>query len=499
MITGMRDSVSSWPVRIVLVVLIVSFISFYGANSGSGVRGGDVASVNGESIRENDFQFQYQNVIQSYQKQGRLPADVPEGLYGLIQQQLLASMIYQKLKSFESKKMGLVASNEKVKDVIKKQFSDAEGKFDYKFYEMYLRNQMGRTPGQYEELQRENLRADMFEQVILETGLASNLQLKESYKRNNEKVSLAFVKVTEKNSSAARPKPKAATIDELKKYYDEHQEEFKTKEKRNLDIAFYDKNNFSGSNFSKDAETQLKSISEKNQEFAEAAKADPKLKHVTTGLVDYETALPSLPSADLTEALNASQNLDVGKSTVIVSRDGNKAFLIKLIEVKPSVLPEFEKVRSQVEKSHAQFVDQESFKAWVESNWADISSGKTTLEAFAKKINSPVKNTENFSFSGSNIIPEFGENAEIMSEAFKVSKEKPYFSSAVQIDDGYAFIKLKDKIEPDWKKFETDNSVLADALHQQSAQTRFTAWMQTAEKNAKIERRLGSEPQGMTE
>jgi ribosomal protein S3AE len=85
-----------------------------------------------------------------------------------------------------------VASNDEVKEIIKKQFSDAEGKFDFKFYEGYLRNQMGKTPGQYEEMQRENIRANMFEQLILETGLASNLQLKDSYKNTNEKVALSL-------------------------------------------------------------------------------------------------------------------------------------------------------------------------------------------------------------------------------------------------------------------------------------------------------------------
>ncbi len=492
MITDMRDSISSWPVRIVLIVLIISFVSFYGSQSGESIKSGSVAEVNGESIRENDFTFQYQNLIQSYQKQGRLPAEVPEGLYGMIQQQLLSSLIYQKLKSFEAKKAGLVASNDNVKDVIKKQFSDAEGKFDFKFYEMFLRNQLGRTPGQYEEMQRENIRADMFEKLILETGLASNLQLKETYKQTNEKVSLTFVKVNEKNTAGIRPKPKAATIEQLKKYYDENQEEFKTKEKRNLDVAFYSKTSFKGANFPKDAESKLKDIATKYQNFADATKEDPRLQQLNTGLVSYEDSIKSLSPADLTEALNSSQNCEAGKTTVIVSRDGEKVFLIRLIEIKPSILPELETVKAQVEKSYAQHEDQIAFKSWADSSWQDMTAGTMSLESFAKKAKSSIKTTEAFAFSGSNVVPELGENAEIMNSAFKATKEKPYFHPPILINNEYVFVKLKDKTEPDWKKFETDQITLADALHQQSAQARFTSWLVASEKTAKIKRKLGN-------
>ena len=499
MITDMRDSVSSWPVRIVLIVLIISFVSFYGSSSNNNVRAGNVAEVNGESIRQSDFQFQYKNVIQSYQKQGKLPQDIPENLHGMIQQQLLASMIYQKLKSFEAKKMGLVASNENVKDTIKKQFSDADGKFDFKFYEAFLRNNMGKTPGQYEEFQRENIRANLFDDLILETGLASNMQVKESYKKNNEKISLLFIKVNEKNFALAQPKTKPTSTEELKKYYDENQEEFKTKEKRNLEIAYYEKYNFTGSNFEKDAEALLKTITEKNQSLAQASKADQRLRHVTTGMVSYDDAVPNLTSADLTEVLNASQNLDIGKSSVVVSRDGSKAFLVRLIETKPSALPAFEKVRPEVEKSYAIHQNKEAFKSWVNASWNDISSGKLSIETFAKKIGAPVKTTQSFAINHSDSVPEIGSNEEIMDQVFQLSPEKPYISSPVQMGDDYILVKLKNKSEPDWKKFETEYPTLADALYQQNAQSRFTAWMQTSEKHAKIKRNLGSPAGGVQE
>jgi parvulin-like peptidyl-prolyl isomerase len=504
MITDMRDSISSWPVRIVLLLLIISFISFYGGkfrSSNTELKQGEVAVVNGDPIHTQDFSFQYQNLIQSYQKQGRLPADVPESIYGMLKQQLLASMIYQKLKASEANHVGFVPSDDKVKEVIKKQFSDAENKFDFKFYEGFLRNQMGKTPGQYEELQRENIRADMFEQLLLETGSASNLQLKNDFQRNNEKVILSYVKVNEKNTANVRPKAKAGSTEELQKYYNEHQDEFKTKEYRKLDIAYFDKNNFSKEgNFVKDAESLLQNYSTTSDLNGAAAK-DARLRRVTTGLVTYGDTASPLSSAELTEVLNSTQNLDIGKSTVLVSRDGNKVFLTKLMELQASKLPEFASVRTQVEKSFELKGNSAAYDAWVQSTWTSIASNAQSLDTFAKKMSSAVKDTESFAFASTNAVPSIGTSEEVMTQAFALSKDKPYFSKPVKVGEDYVFIKLKDRTEPDWKKFETDHDNLANVLDQQNAQTRFVSWMDNVEKHSKIKRELptGEAPVPMDE
>ena len=216
MITDMRDSISSWPVRIILILIILSFVSFYGWRSGeNNLKTGEIAQVNGDPITTRDFAFQYQNLIQNYKKQGQLSDDIPENLQNMIKQQLLTSMIYQKLKSSEAVRAGLVASDEKTKSMIKKQFSSSDDKFDFKFYENFLRNQLGKTPGQYAEEMRSNLRSELFEKLILETSLSSNLQLKDSYKQTNEKVALTFVKLNEKNTAGFRPKAETPTEEDV--------------------------------------------------------------------------------------------------------------------------------------------------------------------------------------------------------------------------------------------------------------------------------------------
>lgn len=488
MITDMRDSISSWPVRIILILIILSFVSFYGWRSGeNNLKTGEIAQVNGETITTRDFAFQYQNLIQNYKKQGQLSDDIPENLQNMIKQQLLTSMIYQKLKSSEAVRAGLVASDEKTKSMIKKQFSSSDDKFDFKFYENFLRNQLGKTPGQYEEEMRSNLRSELFEKLILETSLSSNLQLKDSYKQTNEKVALTFVKLNEKNTESFRPKAKTPSDEELKKYYTDHNEQFKTKEKRKLDISFFEKSSFEKSpNFSKEAEGLLQD--------ADAAKKDPRLVHIETGLIGYEDHVAPLSSGELTEVLNSTQNLDAGKSTVLTSRDGKKVFLTKLVEIQAAKLPELASIKSQVEKAYVENENATSFDAWIQNTSANIAKGTLTLDALAKKAGTSVKNTDSFAYSSANMIPELGMSEEVMTGAFKM-KDKEFFSKPVKIGNDYAFVQVKSKIEPDWKKFETDQDSLANVLHQQSSQARFVAWMTAVEKKSKIKQEVASPQQ----
>lgn len=484
MITDMRDSISSWPVRICLLVLIFSFIGFYGWGRGAGgLKAGEVARVNGDPIQSRDYSFRYQNLIQSYQRQGTLPENAPESIYALLREQLLNSMIYQKLKSHEAQKLKLYASDEKTKDNIKKQFSDSQGKFDFKFYDTFLRNQMGKSPGQYEQEERENQQAELFEKFVLETGIASNLQLKQSYDLNNEKISLSFVKLNVKNAATALPKAKVPTPEELAKFYEDHADLFKTKEKRKLDITYLEKKDFSKSaDFEKEAQTIL-------QNEAEGPK-DSRIKHIQTGLIDYEDSAPPLSAMELTEVLNSTLNLEQGKSTVLASRDGQKVFLTKLLELQPSTLPELAKIKNEVLKEYSNDQNKLAFAGWVESTWKSIAEGKQSLEQFVNKNKLKLESTEEFAFTKTDTIPAIGTHENLMNTVFALSTEKPYPSEPVKVGEDFVFLKLKSKTSPDWKKFESEKDNLNNVLLQQTAQTRFSEWMDYLEKKSTIKREL---------
>lgn len=483
MIRDMRDSVSSWPVRIILIILIIAFAGFAGSRTGQKLNTGEVAQVNGEAISSRDFSFRYQNLIQSYQRQGRLPADVPEAIYNMLKQQLLNSMIYEKLKAAEANRLHLDASNDTVKETVKKQFSDQEGNFDFKFYQDYLRNQMGKSPGQYETEVRENLRADLFQQFILETGLSSNLQLKQSYQQQNKKVVLSYVKINPKNTNQYLQQTAAPSEEELKKYYQEHPDNFMTKEKRKLNISYFEKKDFpSSKDFSHEAQNLLNA--------AQTEKKDARLKQIQTDFINYDDHVGHFSSTELTEILNSTLNLENNKNTYLTSRDGQKVYLIELIAVQPAEVQQFAKIKDWVRKTYLEEKNKTAFDAWIRGSWTNVISGKESLSAFAQKNKLTLSYTEPFEFSSTGKIPALGTQEEIMNMAFKLTPENAYIPEPVKMGEDYVLVGLKKSIEPDWKKFDAEKENLANVLHRQAAQTRFSNWMESIEKKSKIKREL---------
>ena len=164
-----------------------------------------------------------------------------------------------------------------------------------------------------------------------------------------------------------------------------------------------------------------------------------------------------------------------------------------------ATLPEFAKSKNDIESAYAKDQRTLAFNKWIADSWAKISSGQISLEDFAKKNKLNLEHTDSFAFSSTNAVPSLGANEDIMKAAFGLTTEKPYPSQTFKVNEDYVFIKLKDKVSPDWKKFETDQTSLADALTQQTAQTRFSEWMDNTEKKYKIKRELQTAQSGPTE
>jgi hypothetical protein len=99
-------------------------------------------------------------------------------------------------------------------------------------------------------------------------------------------------------------------------------------------------------------------------------------------------------------------------------------------------------------------MNREGFETWVQDTWKQIQSGQLSLEAFAKKPGLTLSSTEPFSFEANGTITGLGTNDKIMKDSFQLSTEKPFINEPVKVEDDYVFVKLKNKVSPDWKKFE---------------------------------------------
>lgn len=195
MLQSMRSSVGSWSIKILLTVLVLSFVSFYGWQAGQGCNPSGVATVNGEQITIREYQNRVRSVLENYRALGFIRGDVSEEMLGSLKDNVLTGMINERLKVRAAHKMGISASEEKVRDTIQKQFSSSGGEFDFELYKRILMNRLNTTPGAFERSYADSEIAQLFDQILEKTAWVTDQELKDTYALRNEKVNLEYVEL----------------------------------------------------------------------------------------------------------------------------------------------------------------------------------------------------------------------------------------------------------------------------------------------------------------
>ncbi|MCB0308660.1 MAG: SurA N-terminal domain-containing protein [Bdellovibrionales bacterium] len=230
----MRSSISSWSVRILLALIILSFVSFYGFRNGGDLDQGVIAKVNGHDITSRDLTFRFQSRLAQFQR--FFQRDIPESIIQGMQEDTLDQLINEQLYSRAAKQMGLVSSDQAVRESIKSQFSDESGNFEFDRYKKIVQSILGKSTGTYEKEEATRLLSDKFEKVLTQTSWVSESELKSKYEQNNTKVTLSYVKLDpEKLKSKLNV---AVSADEIKAYYDSHQSKYEIPEKYQFELAW---------------------------------------------------------------------------------------------------------------------------------------------------------------------------------------------------------------------------------------------------------------------
>ncbi len=235
----MRKSAASWTIKILLFLLVLSFISFYGWRLGQGSHSVHYAAqVNGDPIRIRDVQIEFEQMVQTYKQYGLLNGNMSDQMMGMIQANVLSGMIDRKVKVSAAPAMGIVESKEQVKKMIVKNFADKNGNFDYERYKMVLQNFFHTTPGDYEDGIGESLIANRFDRLFEDTSYVTEPELRNTYLLRNEKVNLSYAVIDPGQPRFAKSEMGSAA--DLEKYYQAHLDQYKVPEKREVEIAWID-------------------------------------------------------------------------------------------------------------------------------------------------------------------------------------------------------------------------------------------------------------------
>ncbi|WP_421670446.1 peptidylprolyl isomerase [Rahnella sp. EDr1-12] len=373
MMDNLRAASNNVVLKIILALIILSFILTGVGNYLVGGSGDYAAKVNGQEIGRAQLEQAVQNQRSRLQQQLGDQFSALAGSDGYMQQlrqESLNNLIDVTLLDQYSKKLGFAVSDQQIKDAIfaTPQFQ-TNGRFDNAKYLQSIQS-MGYSADNFAQLMKQQLISQQLEQaygqtdfilpvesttlgaLILQTRdvhtatldtdtLAAKQQVTDAevqafYDQNkNNFLSPEQVKVSYIEMDAAAMQGKADVTDaDISAYYDQHKNEFGQPERRRYSVIVL--------KTQADADavaTQLKSGSD----FAELAKtkstdALSAKQGGDLGWMEPETTLPEFKSANLTTK---------GQVSGVIKSD-NGFFILRLEDIKPEQVKPLTEVRASI-------------------------------------------------------------------------------------------------------------------------------------------------------
>ncbi|WP_109399289.1 peptidylprolyl isomerase [Proteus sp. TJ1640] len=421
MMDNIRSTANNPFIKILLAVIILSFVltGVGGYLFSSGVN--DAAEVNGYKISRSQLEQAYQ------QRRAQLQQDMGENFAALasseegqklIRQQALDLLINQALLDQFAQKLGISAGDQQIRDAIfALPYFQTNGKFDNKKYVDLLKgnnidadafaegirqnliNQQLKFSIQGTDfaldsevkefaglmLQSRNVRlASLDIQPFLEKETASDEEVKAFYEQNNrmfiapEQFKISYIQLNaQKDFNNIN-----ITDEEAKAYYDSNIDEFTTAGQKQYSILV-----LADEASAKEAEDELK----KGADFVSLVKEKSidsfsKKQNGSLGWITIGQELPELANASLTEKGQISEPVKISNGYAI----------FRLDDVKPSVVKPFDDVKTDLLAKMRENKAIDDFFALQQKVSQAASNDNDTLAPAAKAGNVTVVNTDWF-------------------------------------------------------------------------------------------------------
>ncbi len=224
----------------VIIIVVFAFIGtiflVWGRGGKSQDELGVVAWVGKTPIYQAEREDLYRNLLQFYQNiYKNLSAAEIERRFDL-RKSSLDNLINRRAVFLEAGKRGLTVADDEVKQkILSNAAFQTNGAFDRARY-LQLIQAMNRTSEQFEKSQRDDILVNKMEAIIKEGVKVTDAETMESYRRANEKVSLAYVLISAESFKARVTVGEA----ELSEYFEKSRQAYFQPERVQVDYARID-------------------------------------------------------------------------------------------------------------------------------------------------------------------------------------------------------------------------------------------------------------------
>jgi peptidyl-prolyl cis-trans isomerase D len=475
MLRLMRKQAGSWLIKILLGAIVIVFI-FWGVGSFRSQRGGRVALVNGDQITMDDYRETYNNLIEQFRRRfgNNLDEDMLKQLQ--VKRQALNQLIDNKLLVQESKRLKFRVSEKELTDAISNITAfQRDGMFDSRLYRNIL-DRLRMTPEAFEVAQKNAMLIDKLRTLITSSAKISDQEalewynwvnasvnidtvffdpnrykdihpsdeeIKTFFENHNEKYTTeAMVKVRYLNFNPDAFRSKVAlSNEEVREYYDENLETFKTPktvEARHILLIVNRDADPETVKKTKERALDILKLAKEGKDFAKLAKqySEGPTRDKGGYLGKFKKEAMVKPFADMAFSLKAGE----------VSEPVRTQFgwhIIKVEKVNDASITSFEDAKKNIRKKLTDDMAKSLAYDEAETVSDDAFEGEDLINA-AKEQNMKILTTDFFSSKGP--IKGINNPSKFASVAFNLTDKE--ISNVQEFENGYYILQLVDKIQP---------------------------------------------------
>ncbi len=526
MLDLMRKHARNWLMKVLLGIIILVFIFYFGSLRGN-KKAETLASVDREIITYADFHREYESLVDLYRQiyGASLSEDILKKLN--LKQQALDNLINQTIALQEAQKLKIQVSDEEVQAaIIAYPAFQRSGSFNRQIYERMLRlNKL--TPEDFEALQKKMMLIKKLEALIQDAVKVSDQELRDVYRFQNEKINVALMQLQAKDFRAKV----AFSQKDLETFLKENENRFRIPEKIQLKYISFLGKDFASSSKISDVDvadyyhthkdkfsktgggayslsevrdkiiTELKQISGMHTACEKAKEAHDKIYQqeedfdssaarngLKINLTDFFSASEIPPAFKQIPEFSASV-FDLQKTEVSkVLSDEKGCYLFTIAAKKPSYLPALKEIEADVTNAYLEKESLRLCKVESEDILKRLRRGELWEKIAAKR---GIKTMETGFFLPGAEIPKPAPLSRDLSEALLgLSEKNPYPDRVFNIDKSYVIVKFKERIMPDNQDFEVKKDAIKKALLRMKQAEMLHAWIEGSKEKLRKEGRL---------
>ncbi len=512
MLQFMRNQARSWFIKILLGAIIVVFVAYFGSMT-SGRGGEAIATVNGKPITYGEFQTEYRNMLDMLRQyyQGALTDEMLKQLN--LKQQAFEKILNRAVINEMAGMLHISVTEGEIRQAIASYPAfQKDGAFSQEYYQRILR-QNKLSAEDFEAMQKNGILAEKLRILIAEGALVSDLEAKEFYRLQNEKINLQFVKLS---PEMFHGRVKYSDSD-LEKHLKDNPEAFRVREKVQVQYVIFSAPDLAGTaevtedeinkfyaaygrKYAKSGKTpplseirgkiisEIKSVRGMDAASREAKKAYETIyqennfeEYAKKGNLRIHSTdvftKDSIP-AEIRELKDISSLLfSLKKDEVTPPVPSEKGYyLFRLVSLKPSYIPALNEVRKSVENS---LINTEAAKlaaAEADKLLDELKKGADFKKACSDK---GLKIAETGMFvAGTPKIPNLGDSRDLSLSLSQLSEKNPYPGKVFAVNNIPVIVKFKERQLADEKGFNKD--ALKSALTRAKENSLYQAWLNQA-------------------